>query len=219
MKTVKEILVEFHLYKTMIRVKQLEDVAPSVVITNLNKELDDIRINGMKFAGEVRGWMKSFFAMEVQSQPLLIKDGNDIIGIALPIGWDKHNDTVRDYIAYRWDEQYKRYEFSHTVSPAFRALPSRGSFPKKVVEKNYQLQICTEITHLQTFINLQLVYEKWDKIEGGMAGTIRTVPENYWVASITEEGKIVFDSWEKAIKDVNLDGVEDMWKRGLIHKK
>jgi len=30
--------------------------------------------------------------------------------------------------------------------------------------------------------------------------TIRTVPENYWIATVTDDGEIIFDSWDGAIK-------------------
>lgn len=47
-------------------------------------------------------------------------------------------------------------------------------------------------------------------------GTIRTVPENYWIASV-KDNKIVFNSWDGAIKGrVNKFKIRLLWKLGRI---
>ena len=43
-------------------------------------------------------------------------------------------------------------------------------------------------------------------------GTIRTVPENYWVATILEGNKIKWDSWEANTKNIDKKYVEDWFK-------
>ena len=50
-----------------------------------------------------------------------------------------------------------------------------------------------------------LVYERWSKIMGGngVSGTIRTRPENYYVATVTEEGELVFEDLEVNTKNIN----------------
>ena len=63
------------------------------------------------------------------------------------------------------------------------------------------------------------VYEKWDKPVSGTIGTIRTKPENYWVATIKEGDIIVFDSWDGAVKDIDKSSVSKMWQNGQIPSK
>lgn len=44
-------------------------------------------------------------------------------------------------------------------------------------------------------------------------GTIRSVPENYWVASV-KNGKLVFDSWDGAVKGrINKTFVKKWWEQ------
>jgi hypothetical protein len=63
------------------------------------------------------------------------------------------------------------------------------------------------------------VYDKWDKPVSGTIGTIRTKPENYWVATIKEGDIIVFDSWDGAVKDIDKSSVSKMWQSGQIPTK
>jgi hypothetical protein len=63
------------------------------------------------------------------------------------------------------------------------------------------------------------VYEKWGKPVSGTIGTIRTKPENYWVATIKEGDIIVFDSWDGAVKDIDKSSVSKMWQSGQIPTK
>lgn len=43
--------------------------------------------------------------------------------------------------------------------------------------------------------------------------TIRSVPENYWVASV-ENGKVVFNSWDGAVKGrINKAFVREWWTK------
>jgi hypothetical protein len=44
-------------------------------------------------------------------------------------------------------------------------------------------------------------------------GTVRSVPENYWVASV-KNGKLVFDSWDGAVKGrINKTYVKKWWEQ------
>jgi len=66
-----------------------------------------------------------------------------------------------------------------------------------------------------------LVYETWSKIMGGngVSGTIRTVPQNYYVATIDEDGEISFEGLEVNTRDISQDEVKRLWKEGKIKKK
>ena len=61
-----------------------------------------------------------------------------------------------------------------------------------------------------------IVYQKWDAPVGGKQGTIRTYPSNYWVASILDDGSIVFDSWEGMTKIIDKAKVRVLWESGNI---
>ena len=50
-------------------------------------------------------------------------------------------------------------------------------------------------------------------------GTIRTAPENYWVASILEDGSIKFDSWEKNVEHIDKEAVKKLWESGEIKQE
>lgn len=61
-----------------------------------------------------------------------------------------------------------------------------------------------------------LIYQPWDEVMNGKKGTIRTNPQNYWVASINKDGSIVFDSWEGMVKDIDKNKVKELWEAGQI---
>ena len=63
------------------------------------------------------------------------------------------------------------------------------------------------------------IFEKWDKVWGESAGTIRTTPENYWVATIDADNNIVFDSWEANVQHLDKDKIKKMWEKGEIKEK
>lgn len=58
------------------------------------------------------------------------------------------------------------------------------------LDKTFKYGLNEDISN-EPFRNLK--YEKGTK-------TIRTVPENYWIATVKDNGEIVFDSWDGAIK-------------------
>jgi len=58
------------------------------------------------------------------------------------------------------------------------------------LDKTFKTTLNEEINN-EPFRNLK--YEKSTQ-------TIRTVPENYWIATVTDDGEIVFDSWDGAIR-------------------
>jgi len=58
-----------------------------------------------------------------------------------------------------------------------------------------------------------LVYEIWSKIMGGngISGTIRTVPQNYYVATVTETGKLIFENIEACTDGIDEDKIKKLW--------
>lgn len=62
------------------------------------------------------------------------------------------------------------------------------------------------------------VYEKWSPIMGGdgKTGTIRTEPENYYVATVDKDLNLTFDGIEANTRDIDQDEVRRMWKANLI---
>ena len=226
MKTVKELLIEFHLFLLNKRIERLRDikVGAEILITKMSEEIELINKEGIRFDGEIRGWMKPFFLKEVIEAPKLIKKDNEIIGLALQIGFSKGVDkSIPDYIAYKWNPKYSKYEFSHTVSPAFRYEKRVYPFKQKS-EGNFHLAIATALTHLKSEL-VDLIYDKWHIPEEGILGTIRTKKENYWIASVLENGELKFDAFamgENAIsvtESIDKNMVKDMWIKGLIPKK
>jgi hypothetical protein len=67
-------------------------------------------------------------------------------------------------------------------------------------------------------ISEKLVYQKWSKMMGGngVSGTIRTTPENYYVATIDENGNILFGDLEANTRNINKAEVEKLWKQNKI---
>ena len=65
----------------------------------------------------------------------------------------------------------------------------------------------------------KLVYENWDLPMDGIAGTIRTYPQNYWVASVNTDGEVVFNSWESMVKAIDMGKVKLLWDSGQIRSK
>ena len=63
------------------------------------------------------------------------------------------------------------------------------------------------------------IYQKWATPVDGLLGTIRTAPENYWVASILEDGSIKFDSWEKNVEHIDKEAVKKLWESGEIKQE
>jgi len=58
-----------------------------------------------------------------------------------------------------------------------------------------------------------LVYQRSSKIMGGngVSGTIRTIPQGYYVATIDKEGKISFEDLESKTKDIDKEEVTKQW--------
>jgi hypothetical protein len=67
-------------------------------------------------------------------------------------------------------------------------------------------------------VDYDLVYEKWSKMMGGngISGTIRTTPQNYYVATIDEQGNISFDDIESMTRNIDKQKVETMWQNNQI---
>ena len=215
-KTVKEVLIDFSLLQHSNQLSDLESIGGDTLTTA--DIISKIKSEGLKFAGEQKGWMKPFFLKEVISQPKIIKDVDTVVGLALQIGWDKHNSDVADYIVYRWNYSYGGFEFTHTISPAFICIPSKGAYPRKVTEKHFQLSISPFLSHIKPAEDISLFYDKLDKEANGKIGHIKT-SDNKIVASISSDGKVIFDSTDITINNIDLAQVEDMWKRGIIDRE
>lgn len=48
------------------------------------------------------------------------------------------------------------------------------------------------------------------------SSTIRTKPENVWIASVVSKDEVVFDSWDGLAQDVDKERVLKMWNAGEI---
>jgi hypothetical protein len=65
------------------------------------------------------------------------------------------------------------------------------------------------------------VYERWSPIMGGdgKTGTIRTEPENYYVATVDKDLNLTFEGIETNTRDVDQDEVLRMWKSRRMREK
>ena len=63
-----------------------------------------------------------------------------------------------------------------------------------------------------------LVFEKWSKMMGGngVGGSIRTTPENYYVATIDNNGDILFEDLEANTRNINKNSVKKLWEQNRI---
>ena len=59
-----------------------------------------------------------------------------------------------------------------------------------------------------------LRFEKWSAMMDGdgVSGTIRTIPENYYVATVTSDKKLVFEGLEAMTRGVNKKTVRRWFK-------
>lgn len=75
----------------------------------------------------------------------------------------------------------------------------------------------TELTaaKLGTVQGHQIIYEKWSPLMGGngISGTIRTVPANYYVATITETGCLLFQELEGNTKNIDKEQVTELFAK------
>ena len=58
-----------------------------------------------------------------------------------------------------------------------------------------------------------MIYQIFSKVMkgNGINGTIRTKPENHYVATITDEGNIEFDELEVTTKEINKEEVKKLF--------
>jgi hypothetical protein len=55
-------------------------------------------------------------------------------------------------------------------------------------------------------------YEKWSEPTDGIAGTIRTIPENYYVATVKVGGRLDFsDRMEVNTRRIHKDTIRGWW--------
>ena len=50
------------------------------------------------------------------------------------------------------------------------------------------------------------------------SGTIRTVPENYYVCDVKKNGELEFKGLEVITRDINKDSVREWWNRKRLAK-
>ena len=64
----------------------------------------------------------------------------------------------------------------------------------------------------------KLVYEKWSSGMGGdgVSGTIRTTPQNYYVATVDFNRNLTFEELEANTKGINIGRVIDLWTENKI---
>ena len=63
-----------------------------------------------------------------------------------------------------------------------------------------------------------LIYQKWSPLMGGdgVSGTIRKMPENYYVATVNSDRSLTFEGLEAKTRDYPPDEVTKMWEDGEI---
>ena len=59
---------------------------------------------------------------------------------------------------------------------------------------------------------LNLRFEKWDGVSGYM-GTIRTIPENYYVCDVDEDNHLHFRGLEAITKSCNQQKILEWWQK------
>lgn len=55
-------------------------------------------------------------------------------------------------------------------------------------------------------------FEKWAKPMVGIYGTIRTVPENYYVAEVRADNRLLFTGIERKTRSISKATVRAWWK-------
>ena len=58
-----------------------------------------------------------------------------------------------------------------------------------------------------------LIYQKWTPMMGGdgISGTIRLMPENYYVATVNSDLSLTFEKLEENTKNIDQFEVQCMW--------
>lgn len=85
-----------------------------------------------------------------------------------------------------------------------------GAYIKKSVKYMDGGQTMPEVS------GFKLYFQEWDSVYDQFKGTIRTYPSNYWVATITKDDDIVFDSWESMVNIIDKSQVKTLWETGNI---
>lgn len=77
---------------------------------------------------------------------------------------------------------------------------------------NYFCESCGHEGHMN------LIIEKWEKPLLGILGTIRTVPENYYVCGITQHG-LYFSGIESKTRNIDKEEVQKWYNDMQEHEK
>jgi len=65
----------------------------------------------------------------------------------------------------------------------------------------------------------KLIFEKWDKPFKGTKGTIRTTPENYYVATVRTNGSLMFSGIEANTRNIDKAKVKSWWNSYKLKAK
>ncbi len=60
---------------------------------------------------------------------------------------------------------------------------------------------------------LNLKFEQWDDLYDNRRGTIRTVPENYYVCDVNLDNTLEFGNLEAETKDIDQSTVRAWWDK------
>lgn len=206
-KTVKTLLSEYHLLVLSDRLVSLQGKA-SEEVSQINNEINTIKQNGISLS--LKGSVKNYLDIEVNDTPKLIKSNNTTIGIALKIG-ERSISGGKVPMYFTYIHLNGKDIFKVTDMPT-EHVTEVGNFPKEIKNLTFQLGISPSLTHLIYLENYRLVFEKY-------SSTIRKMPENYLVAVVSENYNLNFDTQDVCVKEMNMEIVNDMWKRGLIPTK
>jgi hypothetical protein len=216
-KTVKTLLAEYHLLLLNNRLTQLSGSSGDEVI-DLSDKINAIKANGIELKGEKKSWIRIYLNQEVIGIPKLLKEDNKIVGIALQIGNKQIKGVGSLPLYFTYINYNGKDSFKITETPA-TFVTTIGNFPKEIIYPELYMAISSSLTHLLNSDGYKLMYEKWDNVIDGVNGTIRTSPENNWVATVLVNNTLRFDSNDSNIKSLDINIIDDLWKRGMIHKK
>ena len=166
----------------------------------------------------------------IQSEAFKLADGGDI-----PDSWDIINDIIEEFsdTSGKYDksevkaEAKKKGVSDEDIDAYFSEMKSRKQWDKRYAADGSQVRRAIVFRANNKFANpasvggFSLVYETWSKIMGGdgTTGTIRTEPQNYYVATVNSDRSLSFDNIEAMTKDIDKQEVKKLWERGEIPKR
>lgn len=114
-------------------------------------------------------------------------------------------------------KNFKNYLSPH-IQKALNVSKTPESFLKSIKDFESSKKESRIIERFLDFSNNTKMFN-YNLIYQPESGTIRNVPENYWVASVVD-GELVFDSWDGMVKGkIDEERISTMWKNGEIKIK